>query len=239
VTSLVESPSNAGCGSRAWSSTTDEDGDVSLNPPGQYATEFNLRGRQRLWEEQQLPLDIVAWVLAVAGLRSAMNGRVLDVGCDNGMYLRELRRRGFDAVGCDVSLGILAAAASHQLVNADATALPFPASSRDVALAPHMLYHVADRKTAATEMRRVLRTGGRCVVVTNGKDHMSSLRTLVESAVGVAQKEQRVSERVVAAALHHARCSQLSLPLSVAGRTDCAAPSARASDLGCRRADPT
>lgn len=66
------------------------------------------------------------------------------------------------------------------------TRLPFAAAAFDVVLAPHMLYHVDDRAAAASEMRRVTRPGGRCVVVTNGVEHMRSLRSLVESAVRVA-----------------------------------------------------
>lgn len=172
--------------SSAHESDDGEDGRVSLNPPSQYATSSNLRARQRLWEEQRPPFDIVAWVLDLAGLGSTGDERVLDVGCGNGAYLSELRSRGADAVGCDLSPGMLAAAAPHpQLVNADVTRLPFAAAAFDVVLAPHMLYHVADRALAATEMRRVLKPGGRCVVVTNGHNHMRSLRELVETAVRV------------------------------------------------------
>jgi SAM-dependent methyltransferase len=160
---------------------------MSLNPPTQYATDVNLRARQRLWEEQQPPFDIVSWVLDAAALRPATTARVLDVGCGNGAYLTLMRAREIDAVGCDLSTGMLAASAPHpRLVNADVTALPFTSSAFDVVLAPHMLYHVADREAVAAEMRRVLRAAGRCVVVTNGSDHMRSLRTLVESAVQVA-----------------------------------------------------
>lgn len=160
---------------------------MSLNPPTQYATDVNLRARQRLWEAQRPPFDIVAWALDLAGLDSPGDHRVLDVGCGNGAYLRAMRDRGVDAIGCDLSPGMLAAAAPHpQLVNADVTALPFPASTFDVVLAPHMLYHVADRQKAARQMRRVLSPGGRCVVLTNGKEHMRALRELVEAAVRVA-----------------------------------------------------
>ena len=80
-----------------------------LNPSTQYATDANLRARQRLWEQQQPPFDLVGWVLEVAGLETTTVARVLDVGCGNGAYLRELRRRGIDEVGCDLSLGMLAA----------------------------------------------------------------------------------------------------------------------------------
>jgi SAM-dependent methyltransferase len=160
---------------------------VSLNPPTQYATDVNLQARQRLWKKQQPPFDLVAWVLDVGGLQPGSTARVVDIGCGNGAYLTKMRARDIDAVGCDLSPGMLAAAAPHRkLVNADIVALPFSASAFDVVLAPHMLYHVAEREAASSEMRRVLRSGGRCVVVTNGKDHMRSLRSLVESAVRVA-----------------------------------------------------
>jgi len=160
---------------------------VALNPSTQYETDANLRARQRLWEQQQPPFDIVGWVLEVAGLETTTVGRVLDVGCGNGVYLQELRRRGIDAVGCDLSLGMLAACAPHPwLVNADVMALPFPTGSFDVVLAPHMLYHVDDRPAAAREVRRVLKHRGRCVVVTNGAQHLFAVRRLVEDAVRVA-----------------------------------------------------
>lgn len=104
------------------------------------------------------------------------------------MHLGQLRRWGIAATGCDLSQGMLAAArvTDANLVNADVTRPPLAASAFDVVLARHMLYHVADRESAVSEMRRVVRPGGRCVVVTNGGEHMGSLRSLVEPAVRVA-----------------------------------------------------
>lgn len=105
-------------------------GEMSLDPAGQYAADANLRARQRLWEEQQPPFDMVAWVLDLAGLHAPGNDPVLDVGCGNGAYLTRMRGRGIAVVGCDTSAGMLAAAAPHRsLVNADVTALPFPATT--------------------------------------------------------------------------------------------------------------
>jgi ubiquinone/menaquinone biosynthesis C-methylase UbiE len=164
---------------------------VALSSPTQYRTDANLRARQRLWEHQRPTFDLVAWVLRISGIEAASAERVLDVGCGNGMYLRQLRTLGVEAVGCDVSFGMLVAARtatdSRQiLVHSDAEALPFADSSFDINLAPHMLYHVPDRPRALAELRRVLRPGGRLVAVTNSAQHMRSLRALVEDAVQVA-----------------------------------------------------
>ncbi|MGB0112163.1 MAG: class I SAM-dependent methyltransferase [Ilumatobacteraceae bacterium] len=158
---------------------------MTLNPPTQYAGDGNLRARQRLWEQQQPPFDIVGWVLQMAGVDDRFDGRVLDVGCGNGMYLRALRRRGVSAVGCDLSFGMLTAAGHAEAANADVTRLPFPDDAFDVVLALHMLYHVADRAAAAHELRRVLAPSGVCIAVTNGIDHLRALRSLNEAAVRV------------------------------------------------------
>jgi SAM-dependent methyltransferase len=157
---------------------------VSLNPPTQYATESNLQARQRLWQEQRPPFDLVAWVLDIAGLDAGTTGTVLDLGCGNGRYLAGLRSLGINAVGCDLSAGMLEAARPHPLLaNGDATRLPFSDDAFDVVLAPHMLYHVDDRVQAVAELRRVTKPGGRCVVVTNGEGHMRALREVVEHSV--------------------------------------------------------
>jgi SAM-dependent methyltransferase len=154
---------------------------MTLNPPGQYADDLNLRARQRFWQHQNPHFDDVGWVLGLARLSPGM--RVLDAGCGNGLYLRGLRDRQAVAVGCDLSLGMLRAAAHPALLNADVTALPLRDGAVDVALAIHMLYHVPNREAAVRELRRVVAAGGTCIAVTNGGRHTRSLRALVARAV--------------------------------------------------------
>jgi ubiquinone/menaquinone biosynthesis C-methylase UbiE len=163
---------------------------MELNPPGQYADDRNLRARQRLWRGQVPPFDVAAWVLDLAGLRPG--ARVLDAGCGNGAYLRALRERRIRAVGCDRSPGMLRAAAHPALVNADVTALPVRDGAFGVVLAAHLLDLVSHCGTAIRELRRVLAPGGTCVAVTNGAQHLRSLRDLIERAVRVDVADWRM-----------------------------------------------
>jgi len=80
------------------------------------------------------------------------------------------------------------------LVNADATALPLRDGVVDLALAPHMLYHVPDPADAVRELRRVTRPGGRVVIVLNGAGHLRQLRAAVAAARG--EDVKTMGERV-------------------------------------------
>jgi SAM-dependent methyltransferase len=153
---------------------------VELNPPGQYEDDRHLRARQRLWQYQVPAFDIAVWVLELAELMPGM--RVLDAGCGNGIYLRALRERGLNAVGCDLSPGMLPGIAHQAVVTADVTALPVRDGAFDVVIAAHLLDLVPDRRGAVRELRRALRIGGSCVAVTTGAQHLRSLRDLIESA---------------------------------------------------------
>ena len=165
---------------------------VELVPSTQYATDVNLRARQHLWEvsARQPPFSLYPWVLDLAGLEGGE--RILEVGCGNGGYLALI-----EATGVDVSIGMLAAArdrALGPLVCGDVRQLPFPSDSFDLALAPHMLYHVDHRRAAARELRRVVEPGGTCIAVTNGQGNHSELVRLVEDVVGHGWRWRRPSD---------------------------------------------
>jgi len=148
---------------------------VKLNPPGQYADGRFLGARQRLWRCQVPAFGFAAWVLDLAQVVPGM--RVLDAGCGNGLCLRA---RGVDALGCDLSPGMLREAGHPALVNADVTALPVRDGAFDVVIAAYLLDLVPDRGTAIRELRRALTPGGTCVAVTTGAQHLRSLRDLIQ-----------------------------------------------------------
>jgi SAM-dependent methyltransferase len=153
----------------------------------QYRTDANLAARQSIYAYQQPPLDLPRLVIELAALSGSET--VADLGCGNGVYLAELTRRGHAGplLGLDLSPGMLRAARKRapgaRLLAADAMALPLRDDSADVVVAAHMLYHVPDPPAAVRELRRVIRSGGRVLVVLNGEDHLRELRALLTAAL--------------------------------------------------------
>ena len=169
----------------------------------QYKTDGNLAARQSIYAYQHPRVDLAARVLDLAA--PAASATIVDVGCGNGMYLAELARRGCAGrvLGVDLSHGMLTAARQRlhgaapavALANADATALPLRDGVADLALAPHMLYHVPEPAQALRELRRVTRPGGRVVIVLNGAGHLRQLRTVLAASRG--DDAGAVTERVI------------------------------------------
>lgn len=152
----------------------------------QYATPANLAARQAIYRYQRPQLGLYDWAIDLADLSGGET--ILDIGCGNGAYLATLHRRGHVGltVGTDFSSGMLSSArqargAHHArpVVQGDATALPFSASAADVVLSMHMLYHVPQPLRAVVELRRVVRAGGRVLIVLNEAAHQGQLRALL------------------------------------------------------------
>jgi len=103
---------------------------------------------------------------------------VLDVGCGTGDLARSLRRQGQQAVGVDLSLGMLSAAhaGGAPLVQADAVALPFPTAAADAVVSGFAVRNFADLPGTLRELGRVLRPGGRLALLEVGEPHNRLLR---------------------------------------------------------------
>jgi demethylmenaquinone methyltransferase/2-methoxy-6-polyprenyl-1,4-benzoquinol methylase len=102
------------------------------------------------------------------GLRPGM--KLLDVATGTGLVAREASRLagGSGVVGLDPSRGMLEEArrgASLPLVQARGEALPFPSQRFDVLSMGYALRHVADLHAAFREYHRVLRPGGRVLLL--------------------------------------------------------------------------
>jgi ubiquinone/menaquinone biosynthesis C-methylase UbiE len=132
--------------------TFDEDFGHSIRTPGERAA----------WDRM---LDLV-----LAG-RGALD--CLDAGCGTGFLSFELAARGHRVTGVDFAPAMLAQArrkaaergVAIRFEHADAERLPFPAGYVDLVISRHVLWTLAHPEAAIDEWIRVLRPGGRLVVV--------------------------------------------------------------------------
>jgi SAM-dependent methyltransferase len=96
---------------------------------------------------------------------------VIDVGCSTGYLLADLRARLPDAtlIGLDLVTSGLRKAHAHvpdaRLLHADACAIPLQDACVDGALSANLLEHIPDDERALSEIFRILRPGGRAVIV--------------------------------------------------------------------------
>lgn len=100
-------------------------------------------------------------------LRGAPGRRLADIGGGTGNYALVLKSEGWDPIVVDRSAAMLARAAAKGLdtLEGDAQRLPLADASFDAAMMISMLHHVADRGAALAEARRILRPGGRLVLM--------------------------------------------------------------------------
>jgi ubiquinone/menaquinone biosynthesis C-methylase UbiE len=160
----------------------------------QYQSSANLDARIQL--HQRFSLNPRPWMLWVFDqLALSESAEILEVGCGTGLLWMENASRvphGLHITISDVSPGMVADAGralAHlrirpHLLTADAQSLPFGSERFDAVIANHMLYHVADRPHALSELRRVLKVGGRLFATTNGSNHMRELAELLTRVLG-------------------------------------------------------
>lgn len=109
------------------------------------------------------------WALERLGLRAGM--RVLDVATGTGLMARaavSILRDPAAVVGLDPSIGMLGQARRHltgPLVQGRVEELPFPTGHFDILTIGYALRHAADLDAAFAECRRVLKPGGRLLVL--------------------------------------------------------------------------
>lgn len=106
--------------------------------------------------------------------------QVLDVGCGKGRFARVLQERNPAAhvCGLDISEDMLASVpAGIGKVTGLMTELPFAASAFDCVYATESLEHAVEIDKAVAEMCRVLKPGGKLVIIDKNVEHWGRFKT--------------------------------------------------------------
>ncbi len=172
---------------------TERRSDASYLLQQQYKDASNLNARIDL--HRRFSTNMYGWTRWVFDqlLELPERARILEVGAGPAILWRYNASRiptGWDVTLTDFSPGMVAEAEKNLHASdhpftfalADAQALPYAGASYDAVVANHMLYHVPDRPRALTEIRRVLRPGGRLFAATNGEGHLRDIQRLLDRA---------------------------------------------------------
>jgi ubiquinone/menaquinone biosynthesis C-methylase UbiE len=155
----------------------------------QYQNSNNLNARIALHEKFSTRKGVFhAWLFD--HVQAPEDANVLELGVGSAKLWQVNRERipqGWDITLSDISEGMLWDAKKNVADSprdfsfrvVDAQAIPFEDSSFDLVMANAMLYHVPDVDKAISEIRRVLKPGGRFYAGTGGLHHMKELDEFV------------------------------------------------------------
>lgn len=135
---------------------------------------------------EQLCLPLMGAALDAAHVTAST--RLLDAGCGAGLLALLAHLRGAHVTAFDASPSLLAVARERvpaaDVREGDLEALPFADASFDAVTAVNSIFYAADMATAARELARVVRPGGRVVITAWGPPERSEVMTDLFAKVG-------------------------------------------------------
>lgn len=155
----------------------------------QYENASNLKARIRIHELfSSNKQGWMNWFFEQLNLPNKVS--ILELGCGDGTLWDKNFNKipvGWNITLTDFSNGMLKdakmnlgdKASRFKFKKIDAQNIPFENCSFDVVIANNMLYHVADKEKAFTEIKRVLKPNGYFYASTIGKNHMKEMRDII------------------------------------------------------------
>ena len=126
-----------------------------------------------VYNGQREEIESVEYSYRLHEYKNFKDKKVLDVGCGNGYVLSKYATEGAEVFGVDITqasvdlcnkrFGYLGLKGHFQV--ADAQAIPFPDDTFDCVCSMGVLHHVPDTQKAINEIYRVLKPGGRLIVM--------------------------------------------------------------------------
>jgi len=127
------------------------------------------------WARSILRLEAERRRHAATYLDETPPGALLDVGCGSGAYAASMRDRGWEVRGTEFDpLAAQVARSAHGIAVdvGELASIAYPDGAFDAVTARHVLEHVRDPVAFLSECWRILRPGGRLVIVTPNVDSL-------------------------------------------------------------------
>ena len=112
-----------------------------------------------------LRIETLFFPVVVRYLSPRKEDRILEIGCNRGRLVQKVQQLAPQTYGVDLNKKAIDSGVTLRLQAMDATKLDFPDVSFDKVYSVHTIEHIPDLKKALGEMARVLKSGGRLLLV--------------------------------------------------------------------------
>ncbi len=131
--------------------------------------------------------EYAPWMAEVMEFSKHRNEKVLEVGAGIGTDHAQFAKHGAIMTDVDLSSGHLALAEENfrlrgltgRFIHQDAETLPFPDNAFDVVYSNGVIHHTPNTDHVVREMRRVLRPGGKAIIMVYAENSLHYWRNLV------------------------------------------------------------
>jgi len=140
----------------------------------------------------ELAGEVLEWLAAKPG------ESILDLGCGDGQLTQRIASTGARVLGVDASLEMVEAARQRSVVAevGDAEGLTFAGQTFDAVFSNAVLHWVRDQDAMLTQVRRVLKPGGRFVAEMGGHGNVAAIHVALRAVLarhGYGDREDGVN----------------------------------------------
>ena len=158
-----------GCGLQLTNPQPSDAELAAIYGPNYVLVENDAAGEAMVLRSKRATADHYLDVLAAAGVPA--RGKLLEIGCGQGNFLRQAANRGFDVTGVEYSQFACERARANldgrgRVLQGEITVLAHEAAAYDVCVLCDVIEHVRDPAAFLSEIFRLLRPGGMLLVVT-------------------------------------------------------------------------